>query len=304
MTRSVIAGLDGSPESLAAADWAAREALRRELPLRLVHAWQWQPSDPATTTDNSAHLDPERHWAERIPREAGATLRARYPGLSVTADQIAAQPVPALLSAAENAELLVLGSRGLSSLAGYLVGSVSQAVVARTTCPVVMVRAARTAADEHLPEESGSPADDAPYRDVVLGLDLVKPSDTLLGFAFEAAAARSATLRVVHGWLPPAIYGYSPSAMAPDLSTELAGQEMNALTAALRPWREKFPAVRVVAESAIGPAAHHLVEAAGQASLVVVGRRTPRPGPGPHVGSVTHALLHHSPAPVAVVPHD
>ncbi|AWN30588.1 hypothetical protein DKG71_34745 [Streptomyces sp. NEAU-S7GS2] len=58
MTRPVAVGLDGSPASLAAADWGAREALRRDLPLRLVHAWEWQPY---------SHLPLVQRWQERYP---------------------------------------------------------------------------------------------------------------------------------------------------------------------------------------------------------------------------------------------
>ena len=43
MSRTIVVGLDGSPESLAAAEWAAREALRTDARLRLVHAWLWHP---------------------------------------------------------------------------------------------------------------------------------------------------------------------------------------------------------------------------------------------------------------------
>jgi hypothetical protein len=56
----------------------------------------------------------QRHWAERIPRQARSTLLHRRPDLTVTADQITDHPAAALLSAAEDAELLVLGSHGMS----------------------------------------------------------------------------------------------------------------------------------------------------------------------------------------------
>lgn len=239
MPRTITAGLDGLLESLAAGGWAAREALRRDLPLRLVHAWEWQPYTHAPL----AGTDPQRYWAERVPREAEAALLAAYPGLPVTTDQIAEPPVPALLAAAAEAELLVLGSRGLSGIAGFLVGSVAMAVVAGATCPVVLVRAGETAEEEHLPDAAGLPSTTSPYRDVVLGLDTRRPGDAVIGFAFEAAARRRATLRVVHSWDLPAYYGYG-AAIDPGLNAALAEKETAALGAALRPWREKFPRCR------------------------------------------------------------
>lgn len=53
-----------------------------------------------------------------------------------------------------------------------------------------------------------------------------------------------------------------------------------------------------------GGPAHHLVEAASGAGLLVVGRRNRGSGIGTHLGSVAHAVMHHAAAPVAVVPHD
>jgi nucleotide-binding universal stress UspA family protein len=299
MTRTIVAGLDGSPESLAAADWAAREALLRGLPLRLVHAWIQEPgryADAATPIGT----DPQRHWAERIPREAAAVLRRRYPDLRLEAVQLSRQPTAALLDAARDSELLALGSRGLGSLAGFLVGSVALPVVAHATRPVVLVRAGAAPAGEHKGDGTGGASNSSPCRDVVLGLDLVRPDEAVPRFAFEAAADRGATLRVVHGWTPPAYFGYSAASLAPDLLDELGTQESDALAAALDPWRKKYPDVTVTAESVIGPAAHRLVDASADASLVVVGHRIRARSP---LGPVVHALIHHSPAPVAVVPH-
>ncbi len=72
----------------------------------------------------------------------------------------------------------------------------------------------------------------------------------------------------------------------------------------LHRWKEKYPAVQVIEESLPGSAAVHLVEASREASLVVVGRRIRRRPLGAHIGPVTHAVLHHATASVAVVAHD
>ncbi|MFD4605929.1 universal stress protein [Streptomyces sp. NPDC058464] len=70
-----------------------------------------------------------------------------------------------------------------------------------------------------------------------------------------------------------------------------------------RNWRQKFPTVDVIESSRCGSAAQVLVNAARDASLVVVGRRIRTGSLGVHVGHVTHAALHHIGAPVAVVAH-
>ena len=300
MARTVTVGLDGSRESVAAAQWAAHEALRRRLPLRLVHVWEWEP----TTRTPLVGPETQRHWAERIPRETADELRVLFPELEITSEQLAGQPAAVLSVAAEEAELLVMGSRGLSGVAGFLVGSVAQAVVATAERPVVLVRAGEMEEDEHRPDADGSPSETTPYRDVVLGLDTDRPSEALIEFAFDAAARRAAALRVIHGWSLPPAYGYAPGAMDPTLSEDLATDEASTLTETLRAWREKFPGVEVSEHAVIGQAARHLIEAASDASLVVVGRRARRLSIGTHIGPVTHAVLHHSPAPVAVVPHD
>ncbi|MFD8546087.1 universal stress protein [Streptomyces sp. NPDC059649] len=73
---------------------------------------------------------------------------------------------------------------------------------------------------------------------------------------------------------------------------------------ALGTWREKYPSVEVTEQAVIGQPARHLLESGGQAELVVIGRQTRSPkAPPPRIGHVAHALLHHCPAPVAVVPH-
>ncbi|MCZ4508186.1 universal stress protein [Streptomyces sp. ActVer] len=307
MPRNVTVGLDGSPESLAAADWAAREALLRDTPLRLVHAREWEPYAYAPLAGVSVPRsvsDAHRDWAEHMPREAESRFARRYPGLRIGTDSMAEKPVPALLAAAEDAEVLVLGSRGLNGVTGFLLGSVALAVVARTARPVVLVRAGERAEDEHLPDGAGVASTVTPYRDVVLGLDLRNPDDKVIEFAFDAASRRAANLRVLHGWsLPVSSRGYG-GIVDPEFDAELTARVRHELSDVLRPWRTKFPGVEVDEQTVIGGAGSHLVDASRDAALVVVGRRTRHAQFGTHIGPVAHAVLHHATAPVAVVPHD
>ncbi|MFI9168544.1 universal stress protein [Streptomyces lincolnensis] len=300
MTRTVVAGLDGSRESRAAAEWAAREARLLELPLKLLHVWEPVPEPMAHTPLPGAET--ERDWSERVPREAAEGVRMRHPGLDVSTEQRDGRAADELVSAARDAELLVLGSRGLGQLAGFLVGSVGLSVVARAERPVVLVRAGEQAADEHAPDPVGIPSAATPFRPVVLGLGLTHPDDELIAFAFAAAARRATSLRVVHGWNPPAHRAYGLSADL-ELHGSQSLRERTALAEVVRPWRARYPAVEVTEESAAGTPAHHLLDASREASLVVVGRRVRRIPLGSHIGPVTHAVLHHAAAPVAVVPH-
>ncbi|WLW51089.1 universal stress protein [Streptomyces sp. YU58] len=300
VTRTVVAGLDGSPESRAAAEWAAREARLLELPLTLVHVWEPVPEPMAHTPLPGAET--ERDWTERIPREAAEGVRLRHPGIDVSTEQRDGRAADELVNAARDAELLVLGSRGLGVIAGFLVGSVGLSVVAHAERPVVLVRAGEQAADEHEPDPTGIPSAATPFRPVVLGLDLVHPDGGPIGFACAAAARRGTSLRVVHGWNPPAQRAYGLAADL-ELHGSQALRERTALTEVMRPWRERFPAVEITEESPSGSPAQHLVDASREASLVVVGRRVRRIPLGTHIGPVTHAVLHHSTAPVAVVPH-
>ena len=300
MVRTVVAGLDGSPESRAAVEWAAREAELHGLPLKIVHAWEPVP-DPIAQAPLVGG-ETLQHWSEKIPRETGEGVELRHPGLEVVTEQACGQPADVLTDSAKDAELLVLGSRGLSGVGGFMIGSVGLSVIAHTERPVVLVRAGEQDSDEHEPDPTGVPSAVTRYRPVVLGLDVTGPDASLIEFAFEEAARRGTSLRAVYGWNLPPYYTYG---LAGDSAfhEEIAGQQARALAGVLTLWQAKYPAVEVSAESRPGSAANHLVDASREASLVVVGRRIRRSPVGAHIGPVTHAVLHHATAPVAVVSH-
>ncbi|MFJ9746664.1 universal stress protein [Streptomyces chartreusis] len=296
MLPPVMAGVDGSAESLAAAEWAAREAARRDRPLRLVHAWNQQPRKGAGPPAAAAQ--------RRVLRQAEDRIRRTCPGVGVDAEQVEGPATGALLHAAERAELLVLGSRGRSGFTGFVVGSVALGVVARATLPVVLVRAGEEASDEHLPAGDGSPSTRTGYQDVVLGLDLGDPCDEVIEFAFEAARLRGARLHVVHAWQEPSPLGLGPGEIGLVNGPEQADEWLGFLDAVIKVWRDKCPEVEVVETVAEGRARSVLVRAATGASLLVVGRRTSERPAGPRTGPVTHAAVQHVGCPVAVVPHE
>jgi nucleotide-binding universal stress UspA family protein len=280
MPRTVTVGIDGSAESRAAAEWAAREAELLGLPLRLVHAWQSLAQAPLLCAET------DRDVAEQMLRDTAEGLRPRHPGIEVIVEHLPGRPVDVLCRAAEEAGLLVLGSRALGGVGGFVLGSVGLSVVAHTERPVVLVRAGEQAADEREAGPARVPSAVRARRPVVLGLGTAAPDDGPIRFAFEAAARRSTSLRVVHGRHPP-----------------VAGSGPAALTEVLRPWRRKYPDVEVAEDVRPGDAAHLLADASREASLVVVGRRR-RPRPfGTRIGPVAHGVLHHATAPVAVVAH-
>jgi len=300
MLPPVIAGVDGSAESLAAAEWAAREAVRRDRPLRLVHAWNWHPRQGEGEIATAA----QRHLAQRSLRQAEDRIRCTCPGVKLDDEQVEGPATAALLKAAEQADLLVLGSRGLSGFTGFLVGSVALGVVARAVRPVVLVRAGEEAADEHLPDGDGGASTRTRYRDVVLGIDLADPSDEVIEFAFEEARLRHARLKAVHAWQRPSPIGLGAGDIGLVNRPDRAGEWLGFLTAVLQVWREKYPEVEVVETVTEGRPPSVLVRAASGAGLLVVGRRTTERPTVPRTGPVAHDAIHHVGCPVAVVPHD
>lgn len=300
MVRTVVAGLDGSPESRAAVEWAAREAELRDLALKIVHVREPVPEPMAQAPLVGGET--MQHWTERVPRESAEGVRLRHPGLVVSIEQPSGRPAEALAMATQDAELIVLGSRAMGGIGGFMVGSVGLSVVAHAVRPVVLVRAGEQAAEEHEPDPAGVSSAAEPFRPVVLGLDTGHPDETLLEFAFDTAVRRGTSLTAVHGWNPPPYYAYGmPGGQT--AHSPVAEREAAALTEVLRPWRQKYPDVEVIEECRFGSPAPHLVDASAGASLVVVGRRVRRSHFGNHIGHVTHAVLHHSAAPVAVVAH-
>lgn len=136
----IVVGIDGSPSSAEALRWAHQEAALRGVPLHVIHAWTYPWVGPRP--DVMAPVDEARMEASRILDEAVAALVAEAGDqVPVTSELVEGNPVEAMLAAAGDADLLVVGSRGRGGFASLLLGSVSQQVVHYAPCPVAIVRA-------------------------------------------------------------------------------------------------------------------------------------------------------------------
>ncbi|MFJ8160079.1 universal stress protein [Streptomyces sp. NPDC096136] len=292
MSNKITAGLDGSGADTASADWAAEEAELRGAGLELLHVEDWPEYAPFALPLPEAR----RRWTDDLLADTRKRLERAHPALAVHTRRIDGRPVSdALAAAAAEAELLVLGSRRLGAVAGFLVGSTGSDTLPRTETPVVLVRAAPPTG-----ATAGRKGDGGP---VVLAVDLRSNCDRLFAFACEEAHRRSCPLVVVHGWSPPPVLSYAP-ALDPGVGQEIADGLEATLRELLSPWRSKYPRLAIDPRPVIGRPAVQILEAATDAEIVVVGRRVRRAALGSHIGPITHAVMHHATSPVAVVAHD
>ncbi|WP_338059835.1 universal stress protein [Streptomyces natalensis] len=285
----ITVGLDGTPESLSAVRWAAQEARLRNARLRLLHSWVMLAPEP------SAHPVDERdqnYWPHRIMNEAREAVQAQEPDLPLEEAMVTKDPLEALKEAAGESDLMVLGSRDLGPVSRYALGEVGLEIVAHTETPVVLIRNRQ----ELAATESN--------RDVVVGLSLHEPCEALLAFAFHSAARRRVTLRVVHGRHLPAHAYNRGGGVEPYVAEMTAKDAQRELAEALRPWRERFPEVRVAERVELESPASALLRDAVEAGLLIVGRRHKRRMLAARIGHVVQAAVHHAPCPVAVVPHE
>jgi nucleotide-binding universal stress UspA family protein len=285
----IVVGVDGSAHGAVALRWAAREAEVRGSELVAVLVWDLFNQRHA---DGTRRFDPEydeRHADEALARIVEDALGAER-GATVTRRAICELPAPGLLGAAEGADLLVIGARGLGGFRGLLLGSVSQQVLHHAAMPVAVVHG------------TGAGGPDTDGR-IVVGIDGSDASAAALRWALADAAARHGEVRVVHAWEPVALYGpvIGPSPYdveALESSAERLVEDMVAEASAAA------PGVPVERSVVVGGPAHSLLEVAKDADLVVLGRR----GLGGFgrllLGSVSDHVVRHSPTTVVVVPAD
>ncbi|MPY31182.1 universal stress protein [Streptomyces adustus] len=287
MALPIVVGVDGSEPSLRAVDWAADEAALRGVPLRVVYASLWERYEGASLADDLGKPS-DQVMAEDIVRTAARRAQLCRPGIEVSTDVLPEEPEYALVREGRRAHALVLGTRGRSGLVEMLLGSVSLAVAAHSTCPVIVL---------------GGGQDNRPsagdHGRVVVGVGDKGTDSAALSFAAEEARLRHAALDAVRAWRCPA----HESTDHPLLAGEPARLHEQHASEVLEKALEQVPTdVEVNRRTVEGPARRVLLAASHEADLLVVGARRNPGHLGLQLGRVAHGVLHHAACAVAVVP--
>ncbi|MFD5093478.1 universal stress protein [Amycolatopsis thailandensis] len=287
---TIVAGIDGSRSARTAASWAADDASRRGVPLRLVHVYRVPVAKmpgilPPEETIRAGFAHQGQEWIAR----ARDGVLSRFPKLVVETAVREWSAVPALIQESTTAAIVVLGSRGLGGFTGPLIGSTAVSLARHGHCPIVVARGRRP--DGPLPDEGR----------IVVGTDGSPTSEAALGFGFDEARLRDSGLTVVRTWSEVLDHG----ALRPHLldvdAVEIEADEWKSVEEQVAPWQDKYPDVPVEVVVRRGRPIRTLLEFGTRARLVVVGCRGRGGFEGMLLGSTSQALVAHSECPVAVI---
>ena len=139
--KTILVGVDGSRGSDKALAWAAAEALDHGAELVVVNVWERILPPPAGGPSLSEREIPDskQGTAENLLNEIKEVL-GEEPSVRVQPIVKQGNPAKVLIEQSENAQLLVVGTRGHGGFRGLMLGSVSQHVAAYAKCPVTVVR--------------------------------------------------------------------------------------------------------------------------------------------------------------------
>lgn len=138
----VVVGTDASRGADCALEFAFTRAHETGAAVVVLHAWQLPYSYcvyPGRQSSRTEETAAERRARAALADAVAPWLR-RYPTVDVDQLAVLGHPVQTLAEASAEAEVVVVGSRGLGALGGMLLGSVSQALLRHAQCPVVVAR--------------------------------------------------------------------------------------------------------------------------------------------------------------------
>lgn len=283
----ILVAYDGSPDANAALDWAITEAGLRGCGLRVVYV----EHDLPQTDGNPATMS----WSPKVvsglvragePIVAAGVARASAAGIAAEALVLEGAPAGILARRSAEARLLVMGSRGVGSVRGALIGATVPHVASHASCPVVVV---------------WEQADESAR--VTVGVDGSPESAATLRWAFEYARGRKLALHVLRCFEIPIYPEVVPYVPPIEVIEDVSLAATQALSEEVAAWAADFPDVEVSQRAVQDRPARALVAASQESSLVVVGSHGRGGFTGMLLGSTSQALLHHSACSVAVIHH-
>jgi nucleotide-binding universal stress UspA family protein len=263
--REVVVGVDGSEIGLSAVRWAAREAARRGAPLRILHAAPYLKH-----RGTGGGRPPELAAARRITAQAYTVARHTDHDLQTTTEIVTDDATTALLRAAADGQLVVVGSSATGAADELVLASVAVHVAARSPQPVVVV-------PRHRPDGAdGRPAV------AVLGVGDRADDEAVATFAAEAAERSGVGLTVLQT--------RPPRRSVADSWVDDLGE-----------WQRRYPTLDVSRKDLPGARADQLLGATCPSPLLVIsagrGSLLHRSLDGTHLW-----LLRHCTSPMALVP--
>lgn len=278
----IVVGVDDSPSSQPALEWAAAEAGLRGVPLVILYATTLPIGAWPVVPVPTGFLDWQRQIGQDILTDARQIAERLTAGaVPVTIEFAVATPTAALVEESRTAGMVVVGSRGRGGLARMMLGSTSTGLVHRAHCPVVVVH------DEASPPQPGAP--------VLLGFDGSAASESAVDIAFQEASQRGVGLIALHAWWSPGAFempGFDWDEIRPEVDREAARQ--------LAEWQQRYPGVSVERVVVPDEPARQLVARSDDAQLVVVGSHGYGAVTGTLLGSVSGAVVQAAKVPVLV----
>lgn len=283
----IVVGVNGSDGSNVALRYAAREAVRRDAALELVHVVPACVEEtPASYVLGTAAV---ASAGRRILTDAYDLARSLVAEGRVSTGLVSGPRAEALVAAAQEADLLVLGDEHKPYVERLATGWAVDGVVARAGCPVVLVPVPwRAVAEKAL---------------VVVGVRDARRSLALIETGLQEARRRHASLVLLHASFRP---GLDSDALARDVDRELWLEEDRRIVAeAAEPLLEDYPEVPIQVRATVGRPGTVLRRVSASAGLLLLGRRRGADDDafGPDVfGRTGHQLLRRPACPVEVLP--